>query len=147
MSIVKAIKRAFEYAKQKSHDKIYLAIDLHGVCFNSNYAQGGYTWCNNQVVPALQAISNRADTVIILFSSCHPEEQKTIIGFFAENNIRVHYFNENPECANTKSGCFDQKFYYSIIVEDKAGFDPDEWPMVAESFSNYNILPQQKFIE
>lgn len=139
MSIIKAISRAYEYANQRKYPKIYIALDLHGVCFRSNYEQGGYTWINDQVVRALRSISNQSEVVIILFSSCHPEEQPIIMQFFADNGIKVAYFNENPECSNSKSGCFDSKFYYSIVIDDKAGFDPDEWEEVASFFSAQTI--------
>jgi hypothetical protein len=143
MSINLAIDRAFEYAIHKHYDKIYIALDLHGVCLQSNYSQGGYTWLNDKVVPALQYISHRSDIVIILFSSCHKEEQQFILQFFKDHHIKVDYFNENPECKNTQSGCFDSKFYYSIIIDDKAGFDPNRWHHTQNYFSTFPILGQE----
>jgi hypothetical protein len=68
------------------------------------------------------------DNRLILWSSCHPEEYSAIIGFLEQHGIAVDYFNENPEIENTPSGNFEKKFYFSILLDDKAGFDPEtDW--------------------
>ena len=136
MSLHTAIARAFAYKRERKYPITYIAIDLHGVCFNSTYTQGGYAFINADCKNALRILSDRPDVKIILWSSCHKEEQTEIIKFFGDNGISVDYFNENPECENTVSGCFDQKFYFSILLDDKAGFDPNEdWGVVIDYFS------------
>jgi hypothetical protein len=123
--IIKAIERAYRVMRERKWDTIYWAIDLHGVCLKSNYENGGYSFINEEAKAGLQAISRKQENVIILWSSCHDHEKKAIKDFFSENHIIVDYFNENPDEANTKTGCFDQKFYFSVLLDDKAGFDPD----------------------
>ncbi len=123
--ITKAIERSYSLFTERNWDTIYWAIDLHGVCLKSNYAQGGYEWINPRVIEGLQEISKRTENKIILWSSAYPSEYASIIQFFNENGIDVYGFNENPGAANTKSGCFDSKFYFSVLLDDKAGFDPD----------------------
>jgi hypothetical protein len=126
--IKKAIHRAYQTMRSRNWDTIYWAIDLHGVCLKSNYDNGGYTFINQTVVDGLQAITARKESKIILWSSCHDHEKTAIVDFFGQHGIMVHYFNENPDEKNTKTGCFDQKFYFSILLDDKAGFDPDvDW--------------------
>ena len=105
-------------------DKIYWAIDLHGVCLKSTYETNTYEWINKDVVIGLQAIASKPESVIILWSSCHPREYDAIIEFFKKENINVSYFNRNPEVPNTTTGCFTDKFYFSVLLDDKAGFDP-----------------------
>lgn len=124
--IEKAIQRAYQVMNERNWDKIYWAVDLHGVVLKSNYEQGGYEFINPQAMLALQLLTSREENVVILWSSCHEEEQNDIIYFLAENGIVVDYFNENPEVENTKTGCFDKKFYFSVLLDDKAGFEPDE---------------------
>lgn len=140
--ISKAIDRAFQTMIERGWNKIYWAIDLHGVCLKSNYENGGYTFINDKVLPGLEAIQSVPESRIILWSSCHDHEKQDIIKFFADNGIHVHYFNENPEEKNTKTGCFDQKFYFSILLDDKAGFDPEtDWDELYMSVNeNHGIL-------
>ena len=136
MSLHTAISRAFAYNTKRNYPFMYIAIDLHGVCFDSTYSQGDYAFINSDCKKAMQILSNRKDVKIILWSSCYKEEQTDIIKFFSDNGIEVNYFNENPECENTVSGCFDQKFYFSILLDDKAGFDPNEdWGVIIDYFS------------
>ena len=128
MSIIKAIKRALRISVERNEPLIYWAVDLHGVVFRSNYEQGGYTFTTPKAVEALRAISAVPDYRLIIWSSCHPEEYPAIISFLAQHGIVVDYFNENPEVENTPSGNFEKKFYFSILLDDKAGFDPDtDW--------------------
>lgn len=135
MGIEKAIRDAFNYASTKKYPKLYVAVDLHGTCFKSTYESGGYALVNKECKDALQHLANRDDVVLILWSSCHPAEQKDIIAFFETQGIHIDYFNENPECANTKTGCFDTKFYFSILIDDKAGFDYEyDWLTVKNEF-------------
>ena len=132
--ISKAIDRAFDTMIKRGWDKIYWAIDLHGVCLKSNYESGGYSFINDKVLPGLKAIQDLDESRIILWSSCHNHEKPAIIKFFSDNGINVHYFNENPEEKSTKTGCFDQKFYFSILLDDKAGFDPEtDWDNLIQS--------------
>jgi len=123
-----AIARAYQIMDERNWDTIYWAIDLHGVCLKSNYENGGYSFINNAAVQGLQAISARKENKIILWSSCHDHEKKAIIDFMWLHGINVRYFNENPDEKNTKTGCFDQKFYFSVLLDDKAGFNPEtDW--------------------
>lgn len=114
---------------------------MHGVCLRSSYKAGEYEWINNDVVPALKEIMRCPHSKIILWSSCYEHEQEKIIKFFNDSGVQVDFFNENPMFANTEYGCFDQKFYFSILIDDKAGFDPDtEWKMINDFLTERNVV-------
>jgi len=139
--IIKAFERAYKTMEERGWDTIYLAIDLHGVCLASNYEQGGYTWINDMAPRALRVISEMKENKIILWSSVYDEEQPAIIKFFKDNGIDVLAFNANPFEKDTKTGCFEKKFYFSILLDDKAGFDPAiDWETIL-NFYNENIVP------
>lgn len=126
--IINAIRRAYDVKKQREWDTIYWAIDLHGVCLISNYEQGGYTWINKDALEGLKAISARPESKIILWSSVYEHEKKAIEDFFNEHGIIVDDFNKNEREKSNKVSCFDQKFYFSVLLDDKAGFDPEhDW--------------------
>jgi len=138
--ITTAINKAYRTAAAKKWDKIYWAIDLHDTCLRSTYGKGSYEWLGPWVIEALKAIAARPETVIILWSSVHADEEQDIIAFFAKEGIKVAYFNHNPEVANTASGNFDTKFYFNVLVDDKAGFDYDEdWDIIREYFENNDM--------
>jgi len=137
--IIEAVVRAYRVMKERNWDKIYWAIDLHGVCLKSNYENGGYEWINEQALAGLRAISDRNESRIILWSSCHDEEKNAIIDFFEDHSICVDYFNCNPLEKNTKTGCFDDKFYFSVLLDDKAGFDPSrDWDDIKHYLDSIN---------
>jgi len=136
--IIDAIKRAYKTARERGWDSVYWAIDLHGVCFPSNYARGSYEFIHDGVIHGLRAISLRPESKIILWSSAHPNEHADIIDFFQlEHGIRICYFNENPEIKSTATGNFEKKFYFSVLLDDKAGFDPHtDWQLITDYLRN-----------
>lgn len=129
-----AIRRAYATMNERNWDTVYWAIDLHGVCLESNYENGGYTFINDMVLPGLLAISKRPESKIILWSSCHEHEQPAILAFMEEHGVKIHDFNKNPEVQNTKTGNFDTKFYFSVLLDDKAGFEPEtDWDVIVDT--------------
>lgn len=129
--IIDAIKNAFAQAKEKHYPSIYWCIDLHGTCFKSNYSPGKFEWINDKVLPALEKIQKCPKTTIILWTSCHKKDYYDIMQFFAKHRIIIGYINENPEVENTKTGNFKKKFYLSIGIDDKFGFDPEtDWCLI-----------------
>lgn len=123
-----AIKRAFAIKAERGWDSVYWAIDLHGVCLQSTYEPHSFKWINEDAPRVLRLISKDSGNKIILWSSAHEDEQPYIIKFFADAGINVFAFNANPAEKSTTTGCFDKKFYFSILLDDKAGFEPDtDW--------------------
>lgn len=133
MSIVRAIERAYRITAERGWDRVYWALDLHGTCISSNYQKGVYSWLTPECGPILKEISQLPETNLIVWSSLHDSDKIGIATFFKEAGVKIIGINENPLEKSTDTGCFDQKFYMSIIVDDKAGFDPDEWPQVMQA--------------
>lgn len=137
--IQKAILKAYQDIVEKGYKKIYWCIDLHGVCFQSNYQQNSYEWINPKAIDVLRQIQFLSESIIIIWTSCHEHEIKIIDDFLIDHGIYVKYFNHNPEVENTETGCFDSKFYMSVILDDKAGFDPDtDWDIVSNTLNEIN---------
>lgn len=133
MSIIKAVDRAYRVMAERNWDTIYWAIDLHGVCLHSNYRSGEYGWINLDALKGLQAISRRPESKIILWSSVYPEEQVHIREFFRKHGVWVDGFNRNPHEGNTVVSDFRDKFYFSVLLDDKAGFDPEtDWEKITD---------------
>ena len=124
-SIINTVKKAFALVSPK-YPLIYWNVDLHGVCFQSNYANSEYLWINDDCIKCLQEISNNHISRLILWSSCHIQEQIKIKEFMRKHDIHVDFFNENPLVENTHYADFSKKYYFSILLDDKAGFEPDK---------------------
>lgn len=130
MNIKKAIlTNHFDAMIKKKWDKTYWAIDIHGTIIRPNYEAGNIP---NSFYPfaeeCLEYLSDRKDIVLILYTCSHPNEIEEYLELFKSKNINFQYVNENPEVVTQKAGygCYDRKFYFNVLFEDKAGFDPEE---------------------
>lgn len=133
MAIEDAIIRAYRTAHDRNWNTVYWAVDLHGTVLKSNYANDSFEFINDSARTALQLLSKLPETRIIIWSSIFAGDADRVRRLFADNNIRVDYVNENPEVTNTLVGNFSSKFYFSVLIDDKAGFIPDEWSTVETS--------------
>lgn len=127
MSISRAIERAYSTAIERNWETIFWCVDLHGTVLKANYSNDSFEFYNEAVANHLREISQYPETKIILWSSIYEEDLSEVLELFETNGITVDYVNGNPEVPNTKTGNFEDKFYFSILVDDKAGFHPTEW--------------------
>jgi hypothetical protein len=59
---------------------------------------------------------------------------------FKHHNIHFNYINENPEIDSSKGnfGYYENKYYFNVMLEDKAGFIPEmEWKMIYDLLISY----------
>jgi hypothetical protein len=123
--IFDTIIKTFEEKNKRNWTTLYFAIDLHGTIINK--------YKGDQIEPiefateVLAELSSTPDIVLILFTSTYPEQLTHFYKWCSENSINFKYLNENPECPNTITGDFSKKFYYNVLIDDRAGFDPSEW--------------------
>jgi hypothetical protein len=135
MSLETSIERMFLANKARNYPKYYLAVDLHDTILLSNYKKGELGVPFPMAIKTLKALYERKEVCLILFTSCYEEDYEFIKNHLDLFGINFHYINENPECENTETGNFDKKFYYSLLLDDKAGFDPKtDWDIVYEKF-------------
>lgn len=129
MSIEKSLQRAFKRRKEKKYDKIFTAVDLHDVIFPGNYTLNNH---GKEFYPGakevLQFFSARSDIVLILWTSSHKKPIQDVLKWLKENKINFDFVNENPLCLNTLLCQFDKKFYFDLLLDDKAGFSAEsDW--------------------
>jgi len=150
--IVNWIEKMFKHSFEKKWYETYWAFDVHGVILKPNHRKNSiYVEFYPHAKEALQLISKRNDIVMILSTSSYPEEIKHYMKVFEENDIHFKYVNENPEINSKKGnfGHYDQKFYFNVLFEDKAGYSPEtEWKLVKELFIVYEVhkhFPNKKW--
>jgi nicotinamide mononucleotide adenylyltransferase len=133
--IIKAIRKEYEKAKQRGWDSWFYVVDIHETVLKPNYTTIGDIprTMYKDAPECLQKMSNRKDLKLILGTSSKKEDIDKYQEFFKANGINFPYVNENPEYKSAGHADFTQKFYFSVMLEDKAGFDPEiDWKVISE---------------
>jgi hypothetical protein len=78
-----------------------------------------------------------------MFTSSYPEELKAYKKRFEEENIFFNFVNENPEINEAHFGYYKDKWYFDVLFEDKAGFNPEEWKDIYEFMKNNPWRPKE----
>ena len=125
--------KAFEKRIHRKYDTTYWCIDIHDTLVPSTY-----TYPNNYdltlypyMIEAMKILSSMPDQRLILWSCTTTEKIRELLEALLKHEIYISYFNENPECKSNDISCFDDKFYFDILLDDKAGFDPwKEWKLI-----------------
>lgn len=141
-NIINALDRTYKYAIHKKWDTLYWAIDLHGTILYANYKDDSI---ERQFYPlakeTLQLLTERTDTRLIMFTSTTKDKIQEYTKMFNDNNIFFDYVNCNPEVEATKYASFKDKFYFNVMLEDKAGFEPEEdWADIYDFISEQRLL-------
>ena len=123
--IVKTFEKAFETAKKKGWNMSYIGCDIHETILKPTWSKELSTEYYSYSKEVLKLLSNREDICLILWSCSVLENNKKYQDFFKKDGIIFDYINENPIPA-TEYADFKTKLYFSVILDDKAGFDPEE---------------------
>lgn len=131
------LDKALKKKKDRNWPKMYWAIDIHGTLFRSTYsAKKSFQFYNGWEKKFLQWLSNREDCVIIIYTSSHKKDIEEYIFFLRENNIWPTYINSNNDCPSTELADFSKKFYFDVLIDDKAGFQPyKDWKVLYNKIS------------
>jgi len=138
--ITQTIADAYIKAVSRGYNKIYYLVDLHGVIMHSSYEPGVHEFIggiDGIPVNTLKMISNCKESVIIIWSCLHERDKPGILEQFNKVGIKVSAINNNPFEQSNSVSSFHEKPYFSVLFDDKAGFNPDEdWKNVYENFSS-----------
>ena len=135
MNIVKAFDNAYERAKVKNWDYIYILVDMHGTIFTPSYLKEEKYEYYPYAKEVLQLLSLYTDTKLILWTSTRPIDTVEYQKVFMNDDIYFDYVNENPEVerqpTDPESLDLNQKFYFNIGIDDKFGFEPEtDWKLI-----------------
>jgi hypothetical protein len=124
----------FDRAFEKRWYETYWAFDLHGTIIKPTYKDP--SWPAEYYPDAkktLQILTKRPDVKMILWTSSFPHEIKQYVSQFEVDEIHFDAINQNPGISskNGNFGYYEEKFYFNVLFEDKAGFNPyKEWKQV-----------------
>ena len=128
-----SIVRAYRIKVKRNWDRLYFAFDLHDTITWSTYTKDE---AKKKVffpgaVEALKYFSSCKDLILILFTSSYQEYLEEYYRQLEDNEIYFNYLNENPEVPSTDVGDFIKKFYFNVLFDDKAGFNPiTDWEKI-----------------
>ncbi len=136
-TIVELFKDAWQKKEERKWDFVYIMVDLHGVVLNPNYhSENDLRYISEHAEECLKNLSDRDDVKLILWSSSHDKEIESVRKWMASHGIIFDFVNENPLEKNTKYADFSKKYYFSIILDDKAGFEPSDWQDLLNGWIN-----------
>lgn len=135
MNIVKAFDNAYERAKEKNWDYIYILVDVHGTIFKPSYLNEEKYEFYPYAKDVLELLTLFTNTKLILWTS---STEYAIFDYkivFERNNIKFDYVNCNPEVERQKTDPktldLSSKYYFNIGIDDKFGFEPEtDWKMI-----------------
>jgi hypothetical protein len=142
--ITRAIKNCMMNVHGKHWEKVYWAFDIHGTILKPTFQRGVLsTEFYPHAEEAMRFITGQKDVVCILYTCSYPQEIEEYLKFFAARGIHFDYVNENPDVCAGAYGHYERKFYFNVLFEDKAGFDPmSDWEQdlaLVKSYSTQNV--------
>lgn len=140
--IINSIENCIQLITERKWDKVYWAFDLHSTILVPNYKAGQIpTEFYPKAKETLQMISKMKNICMIMYTCSHPNEIEEYLEFFKKNDIHFKYVNKNPEVPNGAYGYYNDKFYFNVLFEDKAGFVTSEWNDVKDFIDeNYDFV-------
>lgn len=112
------------YHRAAKWPHVYIAIDIHDTIFKGTYQKNNegkvfYPWAKE----VLQQLSRDPRVKLIIYTASHEGPARGVISWLAEHDIKIFALNENPDHTGTDLCDFSRKFYFDILLEDKAGFE------------------------
>ena len=140
--IAQAIRKQFKVAKVRGWGRTYWAIDLHETLIHPNYRDDELpTDYYPHALEAMRLLSERSDVVLIMYTCSWPKEIEAYLRKFEADGIKFDYVNKNPEVASKGYGCYEEKIYFNLLLDDKAGFDAEtHWLDVVRTLRDLPIL-------
>lgn len=122
------IVKAFEDKKKRGWHTFYVAVDLHGTLIKP------YHDCIEFYPGAIEVMrwfNSRPDFKVILWTSSYLVDIEKFQRACEKEGISFNFINGNPLEKSNGRAFFGQKFYFNIILDDKAGFEGDtDWHLV-----------------
>lgn len=122
------IQKAFQDKKERGWKTIYVAVDAHGTLIKSYHNTIIFY---PDAIEVMKWFNSRSDFKVILWTSSHVTEIEDICKEAEKLGIRFDFFNENPLEKNSKRANFNQKFYFNVMIDNKAGMEPTtDWKLI-----------------
>jgi hypothetical protein len=128
MSLERSIEKAYKTAVDRGWDTIYVMVDVHDTIAESTYKDAEVIFYP-QAIATLRELSKMPEVHLVLWTCCYEKDYPKYTDKLSALGVNFKSVNETP-VKNTLTGCFDVKPYFSVLIDDKAGFDSKEWHWV-----------------
>ena len=137
----KFIHKTFLHAFSKEWYETYWVIDMHRTLIKPTYDLNDksleyYPYAKE----VMKMLTDRPDIVTIMWTSSYPQEIDAYVRQLAMDDIIFNQINENPDISsnNGNFGYYEDKFYFNVLIDDKAAFDPEtDWEPIYNLFLEY----------
>jgi hypothetical protein len=124
---------AWNKKEEREWQYVYVMMDLHGTIIPSNYhTTNDLDFVNASCKKVLQYLNKQEDVVLILWTSSYSKEIDRSWEWLVKNQIQFDYVNKNPLEKNNKYADFTEKPYFTLLIDDKAGWEPEDWKDVED---------------
>jgi len=125
------IEKTFKTKAERKWHTIYFAVDLHGTIIKPGHDTVEFY---PDAIAVMKWINSRKDCKIILWTSSHQAEISNFLYECQINEVHIDFVNENPLESDSLRACFDKKFYFNVLLDDKAGFDGKrDWTRIKDA--------------
>jgi len=128
------IQKTFKLKRENKWPEVYFCIDLHGTIIPSGKSSNDKTDALTFYPDAkevLQHLSNRDDIFLILWTATPIDRLITVFKWLIDNGISFDFLNGNTHAKSTSRSDFEKKFYFSVLLDDRAGFEPEtDWTLI-----------------
>ena len=122
------IENTFLLKRERNWPMLYVVVDLHGTIIKPEHDRIEFY---SDAIKVMKWFNGRPDFKTILWTSSFPEEIAKFKEACQKEGISFDFTNENPLEANSKRASFDEKFYFNILLDDKAGFNgSSDWTRI-----------------
>lgn len=146
----KLFRDAISRLKERGHTTLYVAVDAHGTMIKPSKqtimqtADGAdkpeEVVCSCGCTPefelypyARMALAKMADAGVRLILWTSTMDSYGLLRGLVRVGIRVTDLNDNPDFRLTPYADFSKKFFFDVLLDDKAGFDPmHDWKKILE---------------
>lgn len=126
------IANSYQQKIERGWYTLYWCVDVHNTIIPGMYDITQEFEFYKDAKEVLQFLTLQKDVVLIMYTCSHLKEIKAMLSFFQSNSITFKYVNANVDVPDTALGRYVDKPYFNILLEDKAGFENEDWEYIKE---------------
>ena len=142
--MTKYIHKMFLHAFSKEWYETYFTVDMHRTLIKPTYDLNDksltyYPFASE----TMKLLTEREDIITIMWTSSYPQEIMEYVIELSNIGIQFDQINENPDISsnNGNFGYYEKKFYFNVLIDDKAAFDPEtDWEPLYNLFVEYKKI-------
>lgn len=116
------IENAFTRMREKKWNYLTVAVDYHGTIAGASREPGKLGEIYPNAINVLKQFSDREDIKLVLWTSSHINDIVKVCIQLEKHGITFDAINSNPFNESNTLSDFSKKFYFNILLDDKAGF-------------------------